>query len=94
MTTRTIESLAQLSNASPSKFIRRFTEAMDIAPGQYILRTRINAVCQLLEDTDRNLTTIAEQTGFYDLSHFTRIFKSIRGKTPGQYRNDHLFISR
>ena len=94
MTTRTIESLAQLSNASPSKFIRRFTEAMDIAPGQYILRTRTNAACRLLEDTDWNLATIAEQTGFYDLSHFTRIFKSIRGKTPGQYRKDHLFISR
>lgn len=36
------------------------------------------------------LSDIAQETGFYDLSHFTKAFKSVRGMTPGHYRKNHL----
>ena len=30
------------------------------------------------------------ETGFFDQSHFTRVFKRERGLTPGEYRRQHL----
>ncbi|MBQ6915853.1 MAG: helix-turn-helix domain-containing protein [Kiritimatiellae bacterium] len=32
---------------------------------------------------------IAHECGFYDQSHFTKMFKHMRGITPGEYRRHH-----
>ena len=53
---------------------------------------RINIARKLLEKTEMSVSAIAQEAGFYDLSHFSRIFKRERGVTPGQYRRDHLKI--
>ena len=44
---------------------------------------------KLLETTDMLLSDIAVETGFFDQSHLTRIFKKERGMTPGEYRRNH-----
>ena len=50
---------------------------------------RLNAARRLLEKTDRLVSDIAVATGFFDQSHFTKIFKRERGVTPGEYRRHH-----
>ena len=58
-------------------------------PARYVNLTRVNAARALLENTDKLLSEIAAETGFFDQSHLTRIFKKERGVTPGQYRRRH-----
>ena len=43
----------------------------------------------LLETTDKLLTDIAAETGFYDHAHFVKTFKRIVGTTPSRYRKQH-----
>ena len=53
---------------------------------------RVNAVRALLENTDKLLSGIAAETGFFDQSHLTRIFKKERGVTPGLCRRRHNYL--
>jgi AraC-like DNA-binding protein len=40
-------------------------------------------------NSDLPLSSIALDFGFYDQSHFTRIFRQLTGTTPGMFRADH-----
>ena len=66
---------------------------MKMPPGRYIINTRINRACILLETTDRLISDIALSVGFCDQSHFIRTFKKIRGLTPSAYRRHHRSIT-
>ena len=83
--------VADLAAASLSKsqFNRKFQRMFATTPREYLLRVRINAACRLLEATDLTITAIALETGFFDHSHFTRIFRRIMNITPGAYRQRH-----
>ena len=72
-----------------SSFRLRFTQVFGISPGRYITAIRLNAARGLLEVTDKPLSEIAVETGFWDQSHFTKMFKLERGVTPGEYRRRH-----
>ena len=45
---------------------------------------------QLLAETDLPLNEIALQVGCADQSHFTRVFKSVTGITPGVFKQTAL----
>ena len=84
-----LNSLAALVNTSASNFRRQFTHTFGISPGRYITTIRLNAVRRLLETTDKLVSEIAAETGFWDQSHLTKLFKRERGMTPGEYRRKH-----
>ena len=85
----TLDQLAQLVGTSPANFRRQFTRTFGISPGRYITTIRLNAVRKLLETTDKLVSEIAAETGFWDQSHLTKLFKRERGITPGEYRRRH-----
>lgn len=85
-----VSQLAKLIGTSTSKFTRAFIRTLNITPGKYINNIRLTVARQMLETTDKTLVEIAQETGFYDLSHFTRAFKKERKTTPGQYRHKYL----
>ena len=84
-----LEQLVALTGMSTSRFERIFTATFGMPPARYVNLTRVNAARALLENTDKLLSEIAAETGFFDQSHLTRIFKKERGVTPGQYRRRH-----
>ena len=47
---------------------------------------RIERAKKLLADPSMRVHTVAEQTGFADVAHFSKSFKKITGQTPGEYR--------
>ena len=57
-------------------------------------RDFFEAARKLLETTDKLLSDIAQEVGFYDQSHMTRAFKTIRHVTPGEYRRKHRAITQ
>ena len=81
--------LAVTAGMSKSTFRRVFTMRLSISPGEYISTIRINHARKLLAETSATVDQIAHECGFYDQSHFTKIFKRMRGITPGEYRRRH-----
>ncbi len=84
-----LDELARRAGMSKSTFKRTFTRLFEVSPGQYLLRVRLNAARRLLETTDRLISDVALDCGFYDQSHFSRLFRRARGITPGAYRRAH-----
>lgn len=85
----TLERLADIAHLSPSHFRRLFSEVMQTTPAKYLTTIRLNAARRLLVTTDKLITEIAVETGFWDQSHLVKAFKAERGMTPSQYRRRH-----
>ena len=86
----TIEHLAKMAHYSPAQFRRLFYALTQTHPSEYIARVRVNAAKTLLSTTDKHISDIALDTGFFDHSHFIRTFKRIAGCTPAKYRKSRL----
>ncbi len=81
-------SLAELCrDAEMSKyhFCHLFKRSTGFAPHQYVTRERVRRAQRLLEEHRLSLVEIANELGFSDQSHFTRIFRAAVGVTPSRY---------
>lgn len=87
-----LKALADKAAMSTSKFERRFKAIFGRTPTDYIRSIRIQAACQLLADDALSVSEVAYKTGFYDHSHFNRIFSKEVGTSPTQYRNVHASL--
>lgn len=71
---------------SVSQLQREFSKSFGITPNRYLREVRVGVVRHLLENSDKPLSTISTDCGFYDQSHMTRHFKTSTGLTPLKYR--------
>lgn len=55
---------------------------------EMVLDIRFQAACDLLRHSNLSVREISEQVGYSTPSNFTTFFKSVRGITPGQYREE------
>lgn len=83
-----VEELARMSSLSEYQYEHRMKKVFLLTAGQFITKTRIEAACELLRSTDKQIADVAIECGFYDQSAFTRQFKSTTGLTPGKYRTE------
>lgn len=83
-----VDDLAEVAHLSRSALVRRFHDVCGMSPHKYLTKRRIEAATHYLENTDLSLAEIAENTGFYDTAHFTRIFKTEIGISPINYRKN------
>jgi AraC-like DNA-binding protein len=82
----TIDDMAKRARLSPSRFSSLFREHFGKSPYQYLMQLRIEHAEELLMTTSLKLYQIAEYCGFSDAQHFSKSFKKVNGKTPGNYR--------
>lgn len=85
----TTRQLAKMTGISSSQFDRHFRRLFNTTLRQYLLRVRVHAACRELAQTDKNITEIALEVGFYDHAHFTRTFSRLMGIAPLVYRKQH-----
>lgn len=85
-----VDDLARIAHYSPAQFRRLFGGLMQMSPSEYIANVRVNAAKTLLRTTDRRISDIAADTGFFDHSHFIRTFREIVGVTPARYRKSTM----
>lgn len=52
----------------------------------YIQQRRLEYACRLLADTQAAIPVVAERAGYLDVKFFNRLFKSVLGMTPRDYR--------
>ncbi|MBR2971527.1 MAG: AraC family transcriptional regulator [Clostridia bacterium] len=82
----TIDQLAHLSGLSRTAFIKRFRDTTGKSPKQFIMERRIQSAKKLLA-TDRSISKVADECGFYDAAHFIKTFTRATGMSPIQYKN-------
>lgn len=78
--------LAKLAHLSPSYFVTKFTKSIGVSPLNYINKIRVEEVKYLLCNSNYTLERIANNVGYKDSSHLTKIFKDQMDVTPGRYR--------
>ncbi|MCC6288734.1 MAG: helix-turn-helix transcriptional regulator [Chitinophagaceae bacterium] len=81
-----IAEFARISQRSVSKFKRDFEELYHTTPGRWLLEKRLSYAKLLLNTSKKNINEIADDSGFENVSHFSRVFKEKFGKPPLQYR--------
>ena len=82
----TLDTLTGLTHMNKYYMAHSFTKFTGLSPIQYLNRRRLEAACQLLNDTDLSISDISAQTGFSSQSYFTQIFRKFYGITPIRYR--------
>lgn len=83
----TVEELANFANIGRRTFERRFKEATNNTPVEYIQRVRIEAAKKFFEASRKNVSQVMYDVGYTDTKAFRDIFKKITGLTPIEYRN-------
>lgn len=81
-----LEEYARLCHRSLSSFKRDFQSAFQESPGKWLLRKRLDYSATLLRSSRMNVTEIAFESGFEDVSHFSRVFKERFHIPPVSYR--------
>lgn len=88
-TSLTLKELSQSLDINASYLSREFSKHFgNLSFAEYIQQQRIEKAIQLMKDPQHSLTEIAYLTGFSDQSHFTRIFKKLKGESPNNYRKN------
>ena len=81
-----LEMLAQMFYVSQYYLCREFKKNTNSTIIRYINVTRIMNAQRKFMETSKNITDISKETGFSNLTHFNRVFKSVTGMSPSQYR--------
>ncbi|HET7433458.1 MAG TPA: AraC family transcriptional regulator [Thermoanaerobaculia bacterium] len=81
-----LDTLARDAGLTPWHFLRTFTRVTGVTPHQFALRARLRNAALRLAQTDAKVIDVALDSGFGDVSNFTRTFRAEFGVTPRQYR--------
>jgi AraC-like DNA-binding protein len=82
----TLDDLIEISGMSRRNFLRTFETTMGAPPIKYLIRLRVRRACQLLQQTNESVTSIALSVGFSDSNYFSRQFRLITGSSPREFR--------
>lgn len=82
-----LQALAELVDLHPNYLSTLLKKELGMPLVHYVQQERIEEAKRLLADTTYSLPEIAAWLNFHDQSHFTRIFKTHTGQTPGKFRN-------
>ena len=82
----TVAAIAAQVGYSASYLSRLFTRESGISLYQFILKYRLSQARYLLSTTREPIESIAFQTGFPSVSHFSQTFRQETGMSPSEYR--------
>ena len=81
-----LSDIAKYIYLSDSYFAHSFKNKFGISPKSYILKVRIDAAKELLENTDAKVSDVAASVGFSSQQRFNDIFRKHENVTPLKYR--------
>lgn len=77
-------SAANFLHLSATHLSRLFSREVGTSFIDYLIHYRVERAKQLIQNTDTDLKSIAEQTGFRNYNYFLRTYKEKTGHTPSQ----------
>lgn len=81
-----VDDLAQIAHMSPRNFHRVFIDATGKTPAAYLIGLRIAEAAHQLKTTNKTITEIAFDCGFFDSNYFARQFRKLTGHSPSAFR--------
>jgi len=84
--------LARRLRLSPDYFTRVFRRSFGMPPRRWLMEQRVRMAAIRLEESQRNVSEVADEFGYPDVFLFSRQFKIVLGMSPGHYRRRHLSV--
>jgi AraC family transcriptional regulator, exoenzyme S synthesis regulatory protein ExsA len=81
-----LEEYAKISNRSLATFKREFKSLFYTTPGKWLMAKRLDYAQLMLHTTRKNINEITFESGFENISHFSRVFKERFGASPLNFR--------
>jgi transcriptional regulator GlxA family with amidase domain len=85
----TVNFLANKANLHQDYFSRLFLKYTGQRPLNYLHEKRIERAQYLIATTELSYIEIAENVGFENSAHFSKIFKKVTSLTPGEYKKQN-----
>jgi transcriptional regulator GlxA family with amidase domain len=82
-----IHALARNFGMSQRTLSRRFKEATNMSPMDYLQQQRYEAARELLQTSNLSIKEIAYRVGYLDVSYFGKLFKQHANLSPRDYRS-------
>lgn len=79
----TISEIAFALNMSPANFSVKFKKVLGVTPNDYLTTLKLSEAKKRLKE--KNVTEVAYDLGYENISHFISLFKEKFGVTPKQY---------
>ena len=83
---RTLEQIAKECHVNNAYLCRLFRRYDTQSPYQYLLRLKMNFAAERLQQPGALVKQVAEEAGFTDPFHFSRVFRSVLGLSPAAFR--------
>lgn len=86
----TLDEASSIANMTPNAFCKYFKKITRKTFMETIIDYRLNFATQQLVQTDKPISEISNESGFGDVSHFYKMFKSKMGMSPLNYRKKFM----
>ncbi len=80
-----VPTVARMVDVSPSYLTALFHKNLQISPGEYIRRIKLQESKQMIRENSMNFSEIAAALQYSTVHHFSRQFKDKFGTTPTEY---------
>lgn len=81
-----LDALAGAAGISKYHFLRLFTAAYGLTPGEYLSQRRVERAQDLLRATNLTVTEVCHAVGFSSLGSFSSRFRSLVGESPSAFQ--------
>ena len=81
-----VSALATQANVSQSHYFAIFKRLTGFTPIDYFIHLRMERACHLLKTTAASVKEVAGALGYDDPFYFSRVFRSVQGVAPSEYR--------
>ena len=86
-----VDTLCQLNGISRNHFVHLFSKETGKTVKQYIAQARCERAAELLENSQLLVHDISNYVGYEDNNYFAKVFKSVMGVSPQEYRKEKTF---
>jgi len=83
----TLNDLAKAAGLSVSHYCALFKKKTMQSPLNLYTSMKVQRACQMLQDRNQTIKSIAYSLGFFDQYHFSKVFKQIMGASPKHFKN-------
>lgn len=81
-----LDDISQMLGFNANYFSGLFKKEVGQTFSEYLIQVRINQAKQSLIAADLSIMEVAEQVGYSDMKHFSKLFKKITGINPTEFR--------
>ena len=87
-----VEELADYVGLSMDYFTKMFKQFTGLTPIEYVKSVRLAKAVELLRNSNKAISRVAQEVGFEDPSYFSRQFKQVLGMSPSEFQKENSQI--